>query len=235
MPSSFIPTRNDVERYRRLRVLSMDLNSRIIKTIPRRTFGEVGEALGILRNGVLVFETEDMTSVHMDCCLYEWFTNGKNIVQRYAETHPPKPGTDEAYLLDAYLQAKYRVLLVQSAMPGASVYCRDVLNGGELFLMDLGLSRTAQDADFAFATRTIPLGEYSMSSGAGLPVSPKKSALDALCSFARGEPSSPDKVDSVPLRIVRACFAAGAASHIAYETVGQRKKEPHRRPRGRWL
>ena len=89
MGTSFSPTRQDVERYRSLRALSMALNHRIIKTIPRQAYDEIGDALGIRRNGVLVFDSEDMTSVMMDCCLYDWFENGKNLVQRYAETHPP--------------------------------------------------------------------------------------------------------------------------------------------------
>ena len=88
MATPFTPSREDVERYRRLRALSMDLNHRIIKTIPRRAYYEVGDAIGILRNGVLEFENEDMTSVLMDCCLYDWFQGGKSVVERYLETHP---------------------------------------------------------------------------------------------------------------------------------------------------
>src|SRR5216683_2940391 len=116
MGTLFSPTPKDVARYRRLRALSIDLNHRIITTIPRQAFDDVGDAIGILRNGVLEFDSTDMTSVLMDCCLHDWFDNGKNVVQRYSETHPSKPGTDECHLLNAYLQAKYRVLVVQSAV-----------------------------------------------------------------------------------------------------------------------
>src|SRR6059036_3473042 len=86
MEPLFSPTRQDVERYRKLRALSMDLNHRIIKTIPRQAYEDIGDAIGIRRNGVLQFETEDMSSVLMDCCLYDWFEKGKNVVQRYSET-----------------------------------------------------------------------------------------------------------------------------------------------------
>ena len=84
----------------------MDLNHRITKIIPRRAFEEVGEAIGIRHNDVLVFDSEDMSSVLMDCCLYDWFESGKNVVQRYSAAQPAKPGTDEGYLLPAYLLAK---------------------------------------------------------------------------------------------------------------------------------
>ena len=65
-----------------MRALGMDLNHRVIKTIPRRAYDEVGDAMGILSNGVLEFESEDMTSVLMDCCLYDWFQSGKRCVQQ---------------------------------------------------------------------------------------------------------------------------------------------------------
>jgi hypothetical protein len=47
--------------------------------------------------------------------------------------------------------------MVQSAVPGAGVHCQDVLNGGELFLMDLAMSQNVPSVHAALATRTIPL------------------------------------------------------------------------------
>jgi hypothetical protein len=209
----------------------MDLNHRMVKTIPRQAFDEVGEAIGILRNGVLEFESADMSSVLMDCCLYDWFRSGKNVVQRYSETHPTQPGTDEQYLLSAYLQAKYRVLVVQSAVTGAGLHCQDVLNNEELFLMDLGLSQSAKGGNAALATRTIPLGEYWMTTGAGLPMKSKKAALDALGRIASRKQESCEGSGNVVLWIVRACLAAGAAGYVTYASAETKPSEPCRRPR----
>jgi len=227
----FSPTRQDVERYRSLRSLSMNLSHRIVQTIPNRAYDEVGSALGILRNGVLVFDSEDMTSVMMDCCLYDWFENGKNLVQRYAETHPSKPGTDESCLLNAYLQAKYRILLVQSAVPGAGLHCQDVLNGGELFVMDISLSQSLKSGSVALATRTIPLGEYSMTGGAGLPITSSSATREALRRIESGRDKSLESPGAMALLLVRACLAAGAAGHVAYETPAPKSKKPLRLPR----
>ena len=231
MEASFSPTRQDVERYRSFRALSMELNHRIIKTIPRQAYDEIGDALGIRRNGVLEFDSEDMTSVMMDCCLYDWYQNGKNLVQRYAEAHPATPGTDENYLLQTCLHAKYRIVVAQSVVPGAGLHGRDVLNGEELFLMDLAMSRNVPSAHAALATRTLPLGEYWMTGGAGLPVCSKESILDAL----RRIQSENDKAFAGPggvaLSIARACLAAGAADHITYESAEARSKKSRRQPR----
>ena len=231
MATPFSPTRQDVERYRRLRALSMDLSDRITKTIPRHAYDEIGDAIGILHNGVLVFDSTDMTSVMVDCCLYDWFENGKNLVQRYAETHPAKPGTDESYLLTAYIHAKYRILVVQSAMPDAGLHCHDVLNGDELFLMDLALSRSVPSGDAALVTRTIPLGDYWMTGGAGLPINSQKAVLHALSRIESGKDVSPEGPGSFPLLIVRTCLAAGVADYVAYENVEGKSKRPRREPR----
>ena len=227
---TFSPTRQDVERYRSWRALSMALNHRVIKTIPRQAYDEIGDALGIRRNGVLVFDSEDMTSVMMDCCLYDWYENGKNLVQRYAETHPATPGTDESYLLQACLRAKYRILVAQSAVPGAGLRCQDVLNGEELFLMDLALSQGVPNVNAALATRTIPLGEYWMTGGAGLPVSSKKSILDALRRIDMEHYPPLEGPGGVALSIARACLAAGAADFITYESTEANSRKPRRQP-----
>src|SRR5580693_8514457 len=117
MATPFSPTREDVERYRRFRALGAEPSHRIVKTIPKHAYEEIGDAIGIRRDGVLVFDSEDMTGVLMDCCLHDWLENGKNLVQRYADTHAATPGSDESYLLSAYTRARYRVLVTQSSVP----------------------------------------------------------------------------------------------------------------------
>ena len=181
---------------------------------------EIGDALGFRRNGVLVFDTVDMASVLMDCCLYDWYQNGKNLVQRYAETHSMTPGTDESYLMQAFLRAKYRVLVAQSALPGAGLYCRDVLNGEEMFLMDLGLSRTVS-RDAMLGTRTIPLGEFWMTGGAGLPIDCEADILAASRRIKSDRGHLLVGSATVALPIVRACLAAGVAERVIYAAPSQ--------------
>jgi hypothetical protein len=215
MPVSFSPTQADVARYTRLRALSKDLNHKIVKTVPPQAYTDIGRAIGILHDGVLVFGSMDMSHVLMDCCLYDWVKDGKNVMQRYVGSHPASQGTDQRCLFDAYLQAKYRILVSQSVAPGAGLYCLDILdilNKEELFIMDVGLSRSVPGANHVFASRTIPLGEYWMTTGAGLPIHSKKTVQAAIS--RPGEKQLP-----LPLAIVRACLAAGAADYVAYEDV----------------
>ena len=219
LTSSFIPSSADVERYKRLRRLARDLNHRIVQTIPQEAMHQVGEAIGILHGGVLVLESEDESSVLMDCCLYDWIREGKNLVEKYAESHPSAPGTEEHELLQAYLQAKYRIVVPQSCVQGAGAYFVDILSAEELFIMDMGLSQTPLDV--AYATRTLPLGQFWMTGGAGLPTGSKaiKIAMDRLTKqrlLEDGKFTDPHKVDLV---FVRTLLESGASQHIAYKTV----------------
>ena len=235
MATPYSPTQQDVDRYRRLRALSTQLNSKLIKTIPRHTYEEVGDAIGIRHNGVLVFDNEDMTGVMLDCCLHDWFEDGKNLVQRYAETHPAVPGTDESDLLSAYTQAIYRVVATQFSVPDAGVYCRDVLNNEDLFLMDLALSRSLGSGDAArgtaLATRTIPVDEYWMTTGAFLPMPSRDAFQGAFSRVASGKPELLEGPGGIALSIVHACLAGGAADRVAYEPVKAVSRKPRIEPR----
>jgi hypothetical protein len=235
MATPFSPTRQDVDRYCRFRALSTELNSRMVKTIPRHTYEEVGDAIGIRHNGVLVFDSEDMTGVMMDCCLHDWFEDGKNLVQRYAETHPAAPGTDESYLLSAYTQAIYRIVVTQFSVPDAGVHCHDVLNNQDLFLMDLAMSRSLGSGDAArgtaLATRTIPFGEYWMTTGAFLPIPSRDAFQNAFGRVGSGKPELLEGPGGVALSIVHACLASGAADRVAYEPVRAISRKPRIEPR----
>jgi len=68
----------------------------------------------------------------------------------------------------------------QSRVQGAGAYFVDLLSAEELFIMDMGLSQTPLDV--AYAIRTLPLGQFWMTSGAGLPTGSGaiKNAMDRL-------------------------------------------------------
>ena len=223
---AYTPSQSDIERYKRLRSLGKDLNSRIVRTIPGETIYAVGEAIGILHKGVLVFETEDMSGVLMDCCLYDWPLEGKSLVQRYAETHALAPGSDEHELLQACLRAEYRVLVPKACWRGAGVYFADALSGGQFFVMDIGLSQSPLDPEMAVASRIIPLGGYWMTGGVGLPmtIETRETAYRRLAAEGVLVDGTVTDRRRMALVTVRACLETGAAEHVAYEDPGSRAR-----------
>jgi len=229
MSNRFIPSPQDVAGYRAFRALSMELNHKMVKTIPNRAFNEIGAALGVLRDGVLLLDNMDLGTVLMDCCLYDWFENGVNLVRRYATAHPARPGTDEERLLSAYLQAKYRILVTGTPVAGCGIHCRDILNEEDLFLMDIGLSGAVDDGVAAIATRTIQLGEFHITTGAGLPISSRDSMLEALDGIETEQLSASDGPGGVSFLIARSCIRAGGAKRLRYQDVAAPAARPHRR------
>jgi SEC-C motif len=218
LTSTFVPSTVDVERYKRLRGLARDLNSRIVKTIPQEAIQQVAEAIGRLHGGVLVLDSEGESNVLMDCCLFDWTRKGKNLIEKYAENHPPTPGTAEHELLEAYQQAKCRVVIPQSRVPGAGVHFVDLLTGEELFIMDIGLSHIP--IQVAYATRTIPLGQFWMTGGAGLPTGSEaiKIGIDRLTKRRLVEEGKLTDPHKAALVFVRTLLESGASKRVAYET-----------------
>ena len=212
----------DVERYKRLRSVSIELTGRMIKTIPRKAFHEIGEALGILHDGVLVFATEDVTSVLMDCCLYDWLEGGKNLVEKYAASHGAAPGSNEDGLLRAYQKARYRIVLPKAYLAGAGAQVGDVLSGEQLFLMDINLSRNSPGLPLALATRTIPLEGFWITGGAPLVMDARTAEL-ALYRLEKAKVLVGNALvapHKMALIVVRACLESGAAEHVRFEDPG---------------
>ena len=89
--------------------------------------------------------------------------------------------------------------------------------------MDIGLSQTPLDV--AYAIRTLPLGQFWMTTGAGLPTGSGaiKNAMDRLSKqrlLEEGRFTEPHKVALV--------FVRTLLDHVAYETVeNQRRQEFH--------
>ncbi|HEY1494505.1 MAG TPA: hypothetical protein VGF49_08170 [Candidatus Solibacter sp.] len=229
----FVPTQEDVARYQRLRAAQRGLNERMVRTIPKAAMDDIGAALGILRNGVLVLDDfEAMPAVLADCCLFEWYEDGENLVRRYANTHDAKRSVDETYLLDACQRAEFRVLVAKSSVPGAGLYFRDVLTQDELFVMDTAMSQGEHARGAALATRTIPLGEYWMTGGAGLPI---VSADSINASLRRFEKESPQLLErSFGLVLMRAALECGAARNVRYSGTSAPLKKRRIVPKHQW-
>jgi len=230
--NAFIPTHSDVKRYQQLRGVCRAMSDRMVLRIPSLAYDDIGNALGILHGGKLILETEDMCAVLADCCLYDWYQNGENLVQRYAAECPSEPGSDEEFMLSAMRQERYRILQPLSRVAGAGLQCQDMLTGEKLFLMDVGFSSTS--GSMSLATRTFPLGDYWISGGAALPISSKET-IESLEQVFR---QPPDDFAQFELAVVRACLQGGAAERIRYAGPGSslgvsRPREPRWIPKRR--
>jgi hypothetical protein len=214
--------------YRRIRQVGVSLNHKLVKTLGRATMETAGKRLGIFRNGTLVFESEDETSVLMDYAIYNVRIDGQNAVQRYLDESPPRPDSDEMAILKAMLEAYYSLFQVVDLERGVGTTVRDLLRRDVGFIADIGLSSSAAK-DYVFATRVIPLEEqgFLMTAGAALPVTPETvpvitAALErtftARTDFTR---LTPDQESDLAATVIRTCLQSGMSSRIAYGTSAE--------------
>ncbi len=214
-----------LDSYRRFRNVGVHLNNKLVRTLDKGGLHSGGERLGMLRQGTLVFETEDESSVLMDYCIHNVWIDGRNAVQKYLAESPPRAGSDEMVLLRAKEQAYYSLIQVAAAEPGVGVTVIDVLRHDTNFLADIGFSHTAAKDD-VLATRVIPMDDYGfrMTSGAALPVEPRlwvllRKALDqAFGPETDYTHLDADQESDLAALVIRACLEAGMSTRIAYGT-----------------
>jgi len=223
-------TDNDalVARYRRLRAVGRRLNNVLMEYHSRQTMVRAAKQLGLWHDGTIVFGTEHEMSVLADFIIYEGYENGVNAVERYASEHPPAAGTDEDAVLQAMRQAYYGLLLVEDALPGVGVRVCDLLRDRRFLLADIGLSQTATEEGI-LATHVVPFDEFSMTSGAALPLDSETLAAiqdEVLPRDRQGrllktwEPIREEEAETAAA-VIRLCLEAGASSFITDLDLGE--------------
>jgi hypothetical protein len=212
--------------YLRFRELSTRLNNRLVETLSRETLLEGGRRLGIVKKGVLVFDSEDQSSVLMDYCIYNIYEDGRNAVRRFLEETPPPPGSAEMAVLRAMQDAYYSMHRIESVERGVGVNVLDLLRRETGFLADIGFGNSAT-VGMGLAGRVIPVEGFLMSGGASLPVDSSAGTevhrnlnrlFDPSTDFAR---LTADEEAELAAMVIRACIETGTASRIVYETPGQ--------------
>jgi hypothetical protein len=211
-------------RYLRLREVGRSVASALVKRLPKDVLDEGGTRLGILRGGVLVFDSEDEMAVLMDFCIHDIRRHGRNAVEAYLEEAPYPPDSDEMIFLQGLKDAYYSLFLIEAAEPGIGVQVRDAARGGTTFIMDVGFGRSAVPG-LILATRILSPENFAMTTGAGLPLGPipeqgraawLKQFADIWKVDALGPPSK-EQASNMAATIIKASLQKGAASSVVYE------------------
>jgi hypothetical protein len=215
-------------RYKHLRQVGTQLNTRLVKSLPKSVLDEGGRKLGLLKKNVLTLDTEDELAVLMDYCIHDIRRQGSNAVERFLAESPPPVGSDEMVILEAMRQARYSLFVVEAREPGVGVHVRDLLRDEPLFLVDVGFSSTGAPG-FALAARiTAPEG-ITQTTGAALPIgmlppAGRAEVVQALVGKFKDADFrnlSPAQASELSAMIIRTCLQHGAAEHIAYTEPGQ--------------
>jgi hypothetical protein len=162
-PSGYV----DIRTYRRYRKDGMTLNHKIMETtLDRAAIQYAGRALG-MRSGddVLVFDSEDDTSVMMDYALYEYLRKGKNAIERYREEVGGETQVERELLaaMEVSSTSLFRVEAVSRQTH--TIYFSDlVAEDRTIHLVDINFSQHVLPGWLSFF-RPITFESFSMTSG----------------------------------------------------------------------
>ncbi len=206
-----------ISRYKHLRAVGRNLNHKLVKRLTKDALHKGAKKLGILQNGVMVFNSEDESSVLMDYCLYDVRRNGRNAVERYLIDSPPDLDSDEMLCLRAMQHAIYSLFVVESVERGLGVTVRDSLSNETILIVDMGFGSTAQPG-LVFASRLLFHDGFSMTGGAALPVALLPKDQQQAVTKKLSEAVTPDEDGYFdPAALIYACLSKGCSSHVQYE------------------
>jgi hypothetical protein len=213
-----IPNHDEIiSRYKRLRAVGRNLNHKMVEWLSKDVLHEGGKKLGILHKDVLVFNSEDESSVLMDYCLYDVRRNGRNAVDQYLLDSPPAPESDEMVCLRSMQHAVYSLFIVESVIPGFGVTVRDLLSDGTILIADIGFGSTAQPG-LIFASRLLFHEGFAMTCGAALPVGvPPEDQRRAITETMAKAAALGEEGYFDPAPLIRACLSQGCSSHVQYQ------------------
>lgn len=204
-----------IARYKHLRMVAGRLNDEMVSRLSKSVLDEGGRKLGILQNGILVFNTEDETSVLMDYCIYNVRSKGRNAVEQYLIDSPPDLDSDEMICLRAMQDAIYSLWVVESAESGLGVMARDLWSNETVLIVNIGLGETAEPG-LVLASRLLFHDGFSMTGGAALPIAVLSEDERAVWikRFSKA-PTDDGLVD--PAFLISACLSKGSSSHVQYQ------------------
>lgn len=154
-----------VKTYKKYRKAGMKLIQKIMDTsLARDVVIASAKLLGIARGEVLIFDSEDESSVLMDFALNDYKVNNKNTIEMYRDTEGWENETEKE-ILDAHLASYTSLFKIASiSKQDHSILLNDLLNKEDITLIDINLSKTAVPGLLVF-TRIVPFKEFNMTSG----------------------------------------------------------------------
>jgi hypothetical protein len=225
-----------IARYKQLRQITLPLNNRLVKSLTSREIDDGGRHLGIMKNGTLVFNCEDETSVLMDFCLHDVWHDGLNVIERFLAATPPPADSDEMLILQGKRAARYSIFMVESVQPGFGVHVVDLLYDDELFITDIGFGNSASIGS-VIAFRLVMVDGINMTTGAALPIGvvPPDGREEFMRVFVSEfkkmvkRRRTPQEFSELTAMIISSCLAKGSATRIRYADPVENQRPRRRR------
>lgn len=153
--------------YESYRTLSREVTSRLVDShMPGEALLLAARALGIERDGVLVFRDEEEQLAMLDLALFDIRVDGRTAPEAMLASGGDLSGL-EVVILEAMADARTSLYRVRDAQ-WPTVVLEDLMGGGGVELVNRSMSLTTLRGSLVFL-RAVAMPELSMGSGVYLP------------------------------------------------------------------
>ena len=161
----FMKRRGDLRRYKKWRERQVKLNSKMTKGLSKDILLEAAKDLRMLKNDIIIFDSEYDSSYLNDRAIYDIKVHGKRGVEVFFEKNNEFLSHDEKKLLNAMKDSKYSLFIVEDIRHDQGLYLTDAFSKEKLFLSDINMSYSIK-AGCLLSLRVISLDGINLSSGA---------------------------------------------------------------------
>lgn len=158
-----------LDRYRHLRAISTRHHSGALDHLARPAILGRAKDLGLADGSAIVAGSEEEMTLIFDLAIHTVRQGRSRAIDRYAKVVALPAGTDEARVLEAMRQAKFSIWRIERHHDAAGLIVLDVLRGGETWLVDEGLTVSAEPG-MAFASRLFWPADFAVTCGIVVPI-----------------------------------------------------------------
>ena len=152
-------TRREIlARYRHLRQISKEQHQAVLDVIGLNVVLTWAKRLGLAQGRTRLLESELELLLAEDLAIYLSRPGRSHPLDRYARAARLAPGSDQAILLEAMRQAQFSLWRLERRHETTGLILRDLLRGGEAWLLDETMAKTAPPG-LEFAARLLQPAE----------------------------------------------------------------------------
>ena len=158
-----------LSHYRKVREITMELNSKIIETATKDDFKITLRTLGLLKGDKFIIDDEENIDRCYDFLIHDYHNiDGESLTQKFYKNNSVTD--EESMILEAVIGSDCSLYRVIKADPESyQIELLDLLNQGQkLFVFDLGFSSNPMIEGFIVYSRIVRFEEFNTTSGAAL-------------------------------------------------------------------
>ena len=203
------------------------IHQQFIETINKKDMTKGAKALRIMKNGTLIFNSEEEGNVLMDYCIHNTPRIDRNYIDLALDNNP---SPDDTPILNSLKDSRFSIYRIVNKKRGFGILAEDTLSGETVFIMDKALSKFGI-INLHLTGRILPFTSGSeeqvqvgILSGASLPVDDNlfpsiQSSLESfqkknkLQNFKSISPKQKSEFESL---VLRKCLKAGAGEKVMF-------------------